>query len=170
MNEFFRLRQLSLNLEEYYSKFFTLPQYTPKMTIEQHVTRFYQVLINEPVNLCLEAMRPTMVQDALLRSKPSYGNKVLTEWEGYLTKTRVLMVLGANQSFADVFSKEQTNLPPPWEVDHGIEIIPRSEPISKRPYKMSLLEAIDLKEQLCQLIEQGFIKPSKSSWGAPILF
>ena len=72
--------------------------------------------------------------------------------------------------YADVFPEELTNLPPPREVDHGIEIIPGSEPVSKRPYKMSLPEAIELKEQLRQLIEQGFIRPSKSSWGAPVLF
>ncbi|MCO5585991.1 hypothetical protein L7F22_039928 [Adiantum nelumboides] len=44
------------------------------------------------------------------------------------------------------------------------------EPVSKRPYKMSLPEAIELKEQLKQLIEQGFIRPSTSPWGAPVLF
>ena len=69
MNEFFRLRQLTLSLEEYYSKFVTLQRYAPKMTIEQQVTRFCQGL-NEPINTRLEAMRPTTVQDALLRAKP----------------------------------------------------------------------------------------------------
>ncbi|MCO5586508.1 hypothetical protein L7F22_040448 [Adiantum nelumboides] len=45
MNEFFSLRQLSSTLEEYYSKFVTLRRYAPKMTLEQHVARFYQGLI-----------------------------------------------------------------------------------------------------------------------------
>lgn len=50
------------------------------------------------------------------------------------------------QDYANVFL---TNLPPPREIDHGIEIFLGSEPVSKRPYKMSLLlEAIELKEQL----------------------
>ncbi|MCO5605121.1 hypothetical protein L7F22_059301 [Adiantum nelumboides] len=74
------------------------------------------------------------------------------------------------KEYADVFPEDLTNLPPYREVDHEIETIPGCEPVSKRPYKMSLPEAIELKEQLKQLIEQGFIRPSTSPWGAPILF
>ena len=74
------------------------------------------------------------------------------------------------KEYADVFPEDLTNLPPSREVDHEIETIPGCEPISKRPYKMSLPEAIELKEQLRQLLEQGFIRPSTSPWGAPVLF
>ncbi|MCO5593052.1 hypothetical protein L7F22_047057 [Adiantum nelumboides] len=74
------------------------------------------------------------------------------------------------KEYADVFLEDLTNLPPYREVDHEIETIPGCEPVSKRPYKMSLPEAIELKEQLKQLIKQGFIRPSTSPWGAPILF
>ena len=69
MNEFFELRQLSLTLEEYYSKFVTLRRYAPQMTYEQQVARFCQGL-NSPLNSRLEAMRPVSLQDALLRAKP----------------------------------------------------------------------------------------------------
>ena len=74
------------------------------------------------------------------------------------------------RDFSDVFLEDLTNLPPSRDVDHEIELIPGSEPVSKRPYKMSLPEAIELKEQLRQLLEQGFIRPSTSPWGAPVLF
>ncbi|MCO5558561.1 hypothetical protein L7F22_012146 [Adiantum nelumboides] len=74
------------------------------------------------------------------------------------------------KEYADVFPEDLTNLPPHREVDHEIETIPGCEPVSKRPYKMSLPKAIELKEQLKQLIEQGFIRPSTSPWGAPVLF
>ena len=56
------------------------------------------------------------------------------------------------------------------EVDHAIDLLPGSQPVAKRPYKMSLLEALELKEQLTQLLDQGFIKPSVSPWSAPVLF
>ncbi|MCO5572688.1 hypothetical protein L7F22_026447 [Adiantum nelumboides] len=69
MNEFFSLRQLSSTLEDYYSKFVTLRRYAPKMNLEQQVARFSQGLI-EPLNNRLEALRPTTLQDALLRAKP----------------------------------------------------------------------------------------------------
>ncbi|MCO5601453.1 hypothetical protein L7F22_055576 [Adiantum nelumboides] len=68
MNEFFSLRQLSSTLEEYHSKFVTLQKYAPKMTLEQQVTRFCQGLI-EPLNNRQEALKPTTLQDALLRAK-----------------------------------------------------------------------------------------------------
>ena len=45
-----------------------------------------------------------------------------------------------------------------------------SQEVHQRPCKMSLPEAIELKEQLRQLLEQGFIKPSNSPWGACVLF
>ncbi|MCO5588677.1 hypothetical protein L7F22_042636 [Adiantum nelumboides] len=69
MNEFFSLKQLSSTVEEYYSKFVSLRRYAPKMTLEQQVARFCQGLI-EPLNNRLEALRPTTLQDALLRAKP----------------------------------------------------------------------------------------------------
>ena len=72
--------------------------------------------------------------------------------------------------FKDVFPEELTELPPPRDVDHAIELVPGAQPIAKRPYKMSLPEAIELKEQLTQLLDQGFIKPSVSPWSAPVLF
>ena len=50
------------------------------------------------------------------------------------------------QEFFDVFPEDLTELPPKREIDHDIEVIPGSEPISKRPYMMSLPEAIELKE------------------------
>ena len=69
MNEFYRLKQFSLSLEEYYSKFVSLRRYAPLMTEEQRIARFCQGL-NSPLDSRLEAMRPTSVQDALIREKP----------------------------------------------------------------------------------------------------
>ena len=69
MNEFYRLKQFSLSLEEYYSKFVSLRRYAPLMTEEQIIARFCQGL-NSPLDSRLEAMRPTSVQDALIRAKP----------------------------------------------------------------------------------------------------
>ena len=65
MNEFFRLKQLELTLEAYYSKFVTLLKYAPPMDISQQVSKFCHGL-NTPLNHRLEAMRPTDLQDALL--------------------------------------------------------------------------------------------------------
>nr|GFB90393.1 putative reverse transcriptase domain-containing protein [Tanacetum cinerariifolium] len=49
-------------------------------------------------------------------------------------------------------------------------LIPRAEPISKAPYRMAPVELRELKDQLQGLLERGFICPSVSPWGAPVLF
>ena len=74
------------------------------------------------------------------------------------------------KEYKDVFPEELTSLPPKRELVHEIELIPRAQPIAKIPYKMSPFEALELKNQLSQLLKQEFIKPIVSPWGAPILF
>ena len=49
-------------------------------------------------------------------------------------------------------------------------MIPRSAPASKVPYRMSIPELTELKTQLQELLDRGYIKPSVSPWGAPVLF
>ncbi|GJT18189.1 reverse transcriptase domain-containing protein [Tanacetum coccineum] len=54
--------------------------------------------------------------------------------------------------------------------EFGFELIPGAEPISKAPYRMTHVELKELKEQLQEMLENGFIRPSVSPWGAPVLF
>ena len=63
------------------------------------------------------------------------------------------------KEYQDVFLEELANLPPKRELVNEIELIPGTQPIAKAPYKVSPLEALELKNQLSQLLEQGFIKP-----------
>ena len=72
--------------------------------------------------------------------------------------------------FADVFPDELPSLPPDREIEFGIEVLPGTTPISKAPYKMALAKLAELKIQLEELVEKGFIRPSISPWGAPVLF
>ncbi|GJR26420.1 putative reverse transcriptase domain-containing protein [Tanacetum coccineum] len=77
--------------------------------------------------------------------------------------------LSVVREFADVFPDELPGLPPAREIEFGIELIPGAEPISKAPYRMAPVELKELKEQLQEMLENGFIRPSVS-WGAPVLF
>nr|GEZ33457.1 putative reverse transcriptase domain-containing protein [Tanacetum cinerariifolium] len=72
--------------------------------------------------------------------------------------------------FPDVFPDELPGIPPVREVEFSIELIPGAEPISKAPYCMAPIELKVLKDQLQELLERGFIRPSVSPWGAPVLF
>nr|GFD11236.1 putative reverse transcriptase domain, aspartic peptidase domain protein [Tanacetum cinerariifolium] len=71
---------------------------------------------------------------------------------------------------SDVFPDELPRIPPVREVEFSIELIPGVEPISKAPYRMDLIELKELKGQLQELLKRGFIRPSVSPWGAPVLF
>ncbi|WP_254554264.1 hypothetical protein, partial [Salmonella enterica] len=62
--------------------------------------------------------------------------------------------------FTDVFPDELPGLPPAREVEFSIELIPGAKTISKAPYRMAPIELKELKEQLQEMIENGFIRPS----------
>ncbi|CAN1777094.1 Transposon Ty3-G Gag-Pol polyprotein [Linum perenne] len=68
------------------------------------------------------------------------------------------------------FPEELHGLPPQREVEFDIEVIPGTAPISIPPYRMVSVELKELKEQLGELLEKGFIRPSVSPWGALVLF
>ena len=74
------------------------------------------------------------------------------------------------REFLDVFLDELLSLPPHQEVNFEIETIPEVAPISIAPYRMTPLKLKELKKQLEELLEKGFIRPSISPWGAPVLF
>ena len=74
------------------------------------------------------------------------------------------------REFPDVFSKELPGLPPDREVEFSIELVPGTNPVSIAPYRMAPLELRELKVQLQDLLDKGFIRPSTSPWGAPVLF
>ena len=72
--------------------------------------------------------------------------------------------------FEDVFPEELPGLPPQREIDFGIELNPDTQPISKAPYRMAPTKLKELKIQLDELLQKGFIRTSASSWGALVLF
>jgi hypothetical protein len=72
--------------------------------------------------------------------------------------------------FLDVFPEELPGMPHERKVEFGIELIPSTTPISKRAYKVSRPELVELKKQIDELLEKGYIRPSTSPWAAPMLF
>ena len=72
--------------------------------------------------------------------------------------------------YPDVFPEELPGLPPAREIEFGIELLPGTQPIAIPPYRMAPAELKELKEQLRDLLDKGFIRPSCSPWGAPVLF
>ena len=72
--------------------------------------------------------------------------------------------------YVDVFLDELPGLPPQRVVDFGIELHPVTSPISMTPHRVALVELQELRVHLQELLGKGFIRPSTSPWGAPVLF
>ncbi|RVW68714.1 Retrovirus-related Pol polyprotein from transposon 17.6 [Vitis vinifera] len=74
------------------------------------------------------------------------------------------------REYPDVFPEDLPGLPPEREVKFTIDLVPGTGPMSKAPYRMAPVELKELKVQLQELLDKGFIRPSVSPWGAPVLF
>jgi hypothetical protein len=75
------------------------------------------------------------------------------------------------KEYSDVFPAElPKGLPPQRSVDHRIELAPHAKPPAKKPYRLSPMEREELRSQLTVLLDSGMIRPSRSPYGAPILF
>jgi hypothetical protein len=72
--------------------------------------------------------------------------------------------------YPDVFLDELPGMPPDRDVEFVIELQPGTAPISKRPYRMPPKELTELKTQLQELLDKGYIRSSSSPWGCPALF
>jgi hypothetical protein len=72
--------------------------------------------------------------------------------------------------FPDVFPEELSGMPPDREIEFVIELVPHTAPIFRRSYRMTANQLAELKEQLQELLDKGYIRPSASPWGAPIIF
>ncbi|KAA3481027.1 DNA/RNA polymerases superfamily protein [Gossypium australe] len=81
-------------------------------------------------------------------------------WDSFVGNLRIV------KDFSNVFPEELPRLPPNRKVDFGIELLPGTAPMSIAPYLIAPKELIELKAQLQELLDCGFIRPS----GAPVLF
>ncbi|GKA67623.1 putative reverse transcriptase domain-containing protein, partial [Tanacetum coccineum] len=91
-----------------------------------------------------------------------YGNKTLT-----VKSDKDVLVI---HYFPEVFTDDLLGLPPSRQVEFQIDLIPGAAPVARAPYRLAPSEMKELSEQLRELLEKGFICPSLSPWGAPVLF
>jgi hypothetical protein len=72
--------------------------------------------------------------------------------------------------YPNIFPEELPGMPPDRDIEFSIKLLPGTTPILKRAYRMDVKDLIELKKQIEELLEKGFIRPSSSPWGAPVLF
>ncbi|GKE51407.1 putative reverse transcriptase domain-containing protein, partial [Tanacetum coccineum] len=75
-----------------------------------------------------------------------------------------------NRDFLEVFPDDLSRLPPIREIEFQIELVPRAIPVTKSLYRLAPSKMEELSGQLKELQDKGFIQPSSSPWGVPILF
>nr|GFC76178.1 putative reverse transcriptase domain-containing protein [Tanacetum cinerariifolium] len=93
----------------------------------------------------------------------------VTEAEGKSEKKRLENV-PIVRDFPEVFPEDLPALPPNRQVVFQIDLIPGAAPVARAPYRLAPPEMKELSEQLKELSDKGFIRPSSSPWGAPVLF
>ncbi|GJT35651.1 putative reverse transcriptase domain-containing protein [Tanacetum coccineum] len=69
-----------------------------------------------------------------------------------------------------VFPEDLPGIPPTRQVEFRIDLVPGATPVARAPYRLAPSEMKELAEQLQELTDKGFIRPSSSPWGAPVLF
>ncbi|GJS95366.1 putative reverse transcriptase domain-containing protein [Tanacetum coccineum] len=74
------------------------------------------------------------------------------------------------QDFPEVFPEDLPGLPPTRQVEFQIDLVPGAAPVARAPYRLAPSEMKELSKQLKELSDKGFIRPSSSPWGAPVLF
>ncbi|GJR62655.1 putative reverse transcriptase domain-containing protein [Tanacetum coccineum] len=83
------------------------------------------------------------------------------------TKTQKYLLKGY---FPDVFPEDLPGLPPTRQMEFQIDLVPGAAPVARAPYRLAPSEMKELSEQLKELSDKGFIRPSSSPWGALVLF
>ncbi|GJZ27157.1 putative reverse transcriptase domain-containing protein, partial [Tanacetum coccineum] len=74
------------------------------------------------------------------------------------------------QDFLEVFPEDLLGIPPTRQVEFQIDLINGAAPVARAPYRLAPSEMKELSDQLKELSDKGFIRPSSSPWGAPVLF
>ncbi|GJX63874.1 putative reverse transcriptase domain-containing protein [Tanacetum coccineum] len=104
-----------------------------------------------------------------------YGNKVLIvqvmrkETEDKSEEKRLKDVLTV-RDFPEVFLEDLPGLPPTRQIELQIDFVSGAAPVARAPYRLTPYELQELSTQLQELSDRGFIRPSSSPWGAPVLF
>ncbi|GJX27665.1 putative reverse transcriptase domain-containing protein [Tanacetum coccineum] len=102
-----------------------------------------------------------------LKNNKNHGNQVGNDRAP--TKVYAVGHIGTNpdSNFVTVFPEDLLGLPPTRQVEFQIDLIPGDAPVAQAPYRLAPSEMKELLEQLKELSDKGFIRPSSSPWGAP---
>jgi len=119
---------------------------------------------------------PSLEDEDLLMSSQQVDKEIKEGSQRFLILTQLSIENGGRnietpvvRDFSYVFLKDVPGLPPSRKIEFSIDLVPGIGPMFIAPYRMALVELVELKKQIEELLEKQFIKPSVSPWGAPML-
>nr|GEW18950.1 putative reverse transcriptase domain-containing protein [Tanacetum cinerariifolium]GEW47051.1 putative reverse transcriptase domain-containing protein [Tanacetum cinerariifolium] len=112
----------------------------------------------------------TKTQKYMLKGCHVFLAHVTTKKTEDKSKKKRLEDIPIVRDFPEVFPEDFPGLPPTRQVEFQIDLIPGAAPVARAPYRLALSEMKELSKQLQELSEKGFIRPSSSPWGPPVLF
>ncbi|GKC16705.1 putative nucleotidyltransferase, ribonuclease H [Tanacetum coccineum] len=141
-------------------------------SIEGNVTASKPQTLEEAINIAQRLMdqyHARIICDEKVVHIPINGETLITR-EKKKSDEKKLEDIPVVREFPDVFPENIPGLPPVHQVEFQIDLIPGAAPVARAPYRLAPSEMQELSNQLQELSDQGFIRPSTSPWGAPVLF
>nr|GEZ99845.1 putative reverse transcriptase domain-containing protein [Tanacetum cinerariifolium] len=112
----------------------------------------------------------TKTRNYLLKGYPVFLANITTKMIKDKSEEKRLEDLPIVRDFSEVFPEVLPGLPLTRQVEFQIDLIPGAAPVARAPYRLAPSEMKELSDQLQELSDKGFIRPSSSPWGAPVLF
>ncbi|GJU81013.1 putative reverse transcriptase domain-containing protein [Tanacetum coccineum] len=112
----------------------------------------------------------TKKQKYMLKGCPIFLESVTTKETEDKSEEKRLEDVSIVRNFPEVFLEDLSGLPPTRQVEFQIDLILGAAPVAQAPYRLAPSEMKELSDQLQELSDKGFIRPSSSPWGAPVLF
>ncbi|GJV47835.1 putative reverse transcriptase domain-containing protein [Tanacetum coccineum] len=112
----------------------------------------------------------TKAQKYLLQGCHLFLAHITIKEAGDKSKKKQLQDVPIVKNFPEVFPEDLPGLPPTRQVEFHIDLVPGAAPVARAPYRLAPSEMKELADQLQELSDKGFIRPSSSPWGAPVLF
>ncbi|WVZ81134.1 hypothetical protein U9M48_028550 [Paspalum notatum var. saurae] len=165
MNQIVRHLRLCIGMEEFYVDPVVLPNQGIDIILGMDWMKEHNVLLDiTSRTVQMKSSKSGKIMHVHLPTHKHSSHTVIA------TEAQLIEKILVVSDFSDVFPEELPGLPPDRDVEFAIELVPGTVPISRRPYRMAPDELKELKVQLQEQLDKGFIRPSSSPWGCPALF
>ncbi|GJV05935.1 putative reverse transcriptase domain-containing protein [Tanacetum coccineum] len=125
---------------------------------------------NQGYEARLHIISYTKTQEYMLKGCPVFLANINTKETEDKSEKKRLEDIPIVRDFPDVFPEDLSSLPSTRQVEFQIDLIPGAAPVARAPYRLAPSKMKELLEKLKELSDKGFIRPSSSPWGAPVLF